>query len=127
MGTGGNFEDKLQLVRDPHIPDVMHVETKGPAYGNVVELCVWIIQKKPGAGDAAAAQFTKITGRADLTSPKLADGTTGWGLLARQVSTRPLEAGPATAMAIALFLEEKDREQKAQFWAESVELMAPKP
>jgi hypothetical protein len=127
MGTGGNFEDKLQLVKDPDNPKDIHVEAKGPAYGDVVELCVWIIQKKPGAGDAAATQITTITGRAGLTSPKLADGSTGWGLLARQVSTRPLEAGPATAMAIALFLEEEDGEQKAQFWAESVELMAPKP
>jgi hypothetical protein len=119
MGTGGNFEDRLHLVKDPVTPD-MHVEAMGPAYGNVVELAVWVIQKQ-GASDAAAAQFTKITGRTGLTSPTLADGTTGWGLVARQVSTLPLKPGYATAMAIALFLE--DGEQKAQFWAQSVELV----
>jgi hypothetical protein len=121
MGTGGNFEDKLKLVRDkdPANTDV-HVEAMGPTYGNVVELSVWVIQKQ-GASDAAAAQFTQVTGRPGLTSPTLADGTTGWGLLARQVSVLPLKPGYATAMAIALFLE--DGEQKAQFWAQSVELV----
>src|SRR5262249_17959111 len=129
MGTGGNFEDKLQLVKDQDDPKVFHVQAMGPrpGKGDALELSVWIIQRRGGANDAAATwQTNKDPGRARLTSPKLKDGTTGWGLRARQVSVTPLEPGPATAMAIALFTEE-DGEQQAYFWAQSVELLKPKP
>jgi hypothetical protein len=110
MGTGGNFEDKLKLFKEPGT-DYVHVDAMGPAYGDVVHICVWITQKQ-GGSDAAATQITTIPGRAGLTSPTLADGTQGWGLRALQASTKPLAPGPATAMAIALFLE--DGEQQAR-------------
>ena len=40
--------------------------------------------------------------------------------MAREASTRKFEPGPATAMAIALFLE--DNKQQARLWAQTVEL-----
>jgi|SRR5215211_6026868 len=122
MGTGGNFDDKLQLVRDPDNDD-MHVIAHGPAYGeDVVALCVWIVQKKTGEGDAAAAQITTKTGKPGfkLTAGARSDDPLNWELRALQASQRPLEPGPATAMGIALFLE--DNKQQARLWAQTVEL-----
>jgi hypothetical protein len=121
MGTGGNFEDKLQLVKDPDTGDI-HVEAKGPVDGDVVELCVWIIQRQ-GESDAAATQITTYPGRGKLKIEK--DPVTNkktWELRALKASTRPLKPGFATAMAIALFLEENGEEQAYQ-WAQSVELV----
>jgi hypothetical protein len=127
MGTGGNFEDELDLVVDP-ITKQVHVDANGPAYGEVVELCVWIIQKQSG-GDAAATQITTYPGRGGVETgeKKLADGTSQktWRLRALQASTQPLEPGFATAMAIALFRE--DGKEQAQLWAQAVDLVMPPP
>ena len=127
MGTGGNFKDKLNLVEDP-ITKHVHVDAKGPAYGDVVEMCVWIIQKQR-AGDAAATQITTFPGRGGVETDKekLPDGTTQktWQLRALQASTNSLKPGFATAMAIALFRE--DGKEQAQFWSQAVELVLPPP
>ncbi len=61
MGTGGNFDEELKLFQDPLTKD-MHVDAIGPSYGDVVHICVWIVQKQDG-GDAVAAQITTMTGR----------------------------------------------------------------
>ena len=55
MGTGGNFDDELKLFQDPISQD-MHVDAIGPSYGEVVHICVWIVQKQD-AGDAAGANY----------------------------------------------------------------------
>ena len=120
MGTGGNFDDELELRTDGNTGDV-HVDAHGPAYGDdVVALCVWIVQKKTGEGDAAAAQITTKTGKPGFKLKPDSDGTLKWELRALQASTRKFEPGPATAMAIALFLE--DNKQQARLWAQTVEL-----
>ena len=127
MGTGGNFKDKLDLFEDT-ITKQIHVDAKGPAYGEVVNLCVWIVQKQP-AGDAAATQITTFPGRGGLQTGQetLPDGTIQktWQLRALQTSANPLKPGFATAMAIALFRE--DGKEQAQQWAQAVELVIPPP
>jgi hypothetical protein len=123
MGTGGNFEDTLDLYVDKHTEQTS-VVAKGPAYGKgVVEMCVWIIQKKLGSeSDAAATQITTYPGRGGLSQGKDSKGDPTWELRVLQKSTNPLVAGPATAMAIALFQDDNGEEQ-TRFWAQSVELV----
>jgi hypothetical protein len=125
MGTGGNFDDKLDLFKDP-ITEEVSVVAKGPAYGeDVVHIGVWIIQKQP-EGDAAATQITTVTGRPGFQTSTRPSETPGekpekiWELRALQASKLKLQDGNAIAMAIALFLE--DGKQQARFWAQSVEL-----
>jgi len=122
MGTGGNFADQLDLFVDK-TTEQTSVLGKGPSYGKgVVQMCVWIIQKRADApGDAAAAQITTYPGRGGLTEPALPNGDPTWELKALQVSTNPLVPGPATAMAIALFHD--DDGEQTRFWAQSVELV----
>jgi hypothetical protein len=126
MGTGGNFDDQLDLYVDK-ITERTSVVAKGPAYGDgVVHIGVWIIQKQPG-GDAAATQITTVTGRPGFqtgTRPSEKPGEPPekiWELRVLQESELPLQKGNAIAMAIALFLE--DGKQQARFWAQSVELV----
>lgn len=123
MGTGGNFEDELDLYVDKDTKQTS-VVAKGPAYGKgVVEMCIWIIQKGVGsASDAAATQITTYPGKGGLSQSTLPNGDPVWELRALQASTNPLVPGPATAMAIALFQDDGGEEQ-ARFWAQSVELV----
>jgi hypothetical protein len=129
MGTGGNFDDQLDLYVD-QITEKTSVVAKGPAYGDdVVHIGVWIIQKQP-EGDAAATQTTTVTGRPGFKTSTRPGEKPGeppekiWELLALQESKLPLQKGNAIAMAIALFLE--DGKQQARFWAQSVELKLKK-
>jgi len=125
MGTGGNFDDKLDLFHDAEA-NLKSVVAKGPAYGDgVVHIGVWIIQKQP-EGDAVATQITTVTGRpgfSEGTRPSEEPGEKPekiWELKALQASALPLQKGNAIAMAVALFLE--GDKQQAKFWAQSVEL-----
>src|SRR4051794_24764600 len=118
----GNFDDKLKLFTDPTTKEV-HVDATGVGYGDVLELCIWIIQKQ-GPSDAAATQITTYPGRGGLQTATLPDKTKTWQLRAVAKSTNPLKPGFATAMGIGLFLD-TEGDQQVRFWAQSVELVNP--
>ena len=111
MGTGGNFEEELDLFRI-RTRNRLSVVAKGPAYGKgVVEMCIWIVQKAKAGERRGCGADNDDTGRAGLSRSNAPQETPGeppekyWKLRALQASKMPLAQGPAIAMAIALFLE----------------------
>jgi hypothetical protein len=126
-GTGGNFDDKLELHPNPDGRPT--VDARGPKYGTLKNISVWVTQPQ-GPDDAAAAGTEGPSGGLLIdipADPKDPESQQKWSLLAAPATATPLQEGPAFAMAIARFLNE-DRHEKVRLWAQPVQLVAaPKP
>jgi hypothetical protein len=120
MGTGGNFEDKLWLFKNPD--GTISVDASGPVYdGTLREISVFVSQpEKAGPNDAVAAQSTLApgSGHLDLSKPGK------WAMRANPRTAARLAEGKAFAMAIAVFMT-LQKEEKVRLWAQSVELDWP--
>jgi hypothetical protein len=121
-GTGGNFDDKLTLHKNPDGGPT--VDARGPKYGTLKTISVWVTQPQ-GPNDAAAAGTAGPTvGKLiDIDpDPKDKEPRPKWSLLAAPATETPLKEGAAFAMAIAKFLNE-EREEKVRLWAQPVQLV----
>jgi hypothetical protein len=125
-GTGGNFDDELTLHENSD--GSLFVDARGPVYGTLKNISVWVTQPQ-GPNDAAAAGTAGPTGGNLITipaDPNAEDSDAKWSLLAAIATDERLKPGPAFAMAIAKFTNTK-RQEKVRLWAQPVTLVpAPK-
>jgi hypothetical protein len=139
MGTGGNFNEKLDVVRDTKTG--FHVVKAGgpldPSVVRVIELCVWVFQRADASQDDAIANAmgpgtgtemhekgcSDMADTLDLGTPKAR-----WKMdLDDRDETGPIDYvnGSATAIAIGAFLANTPSEgqrRRAFVWSEPVEL-----
>jgi hypothetical protein len=129
---GGNFNDRQELKYNAH--GKLVVNAKGPLTpkADLKEICIWVFQRRPGeANDVAATEMTTTLKDRDMEfhQDPLGGQSREWNLQAGRIddgSTEDLQAGPAVAMAIALFkIDDTTGQLKVQQWAQSVDLYGP--
>jgi hypothetical protein len=138
-GTGGNFDEKLKVVRDP-ITGLHVVKAGGPLnpfVDRVIELCVWVFQRADASHDDAIANAmgpgtgTEMheKGSGDMANTQnLGSADARWDMdLDDRDETGPIDYvnGSATAIAIGAFLDNTrsgGMKRRAFVWSEPVEL-----
>ena len=128
MGTGGNFDDKLTLLKRE---DGQVVQAKGPLEANadLREICVWVVQEQENGSDVAFTEMTTTMKNrdTDFDQDPIGRSERKWRLAVGRIETAPgnLVAGPALAMAIALMAdgEAAAAPLKTLQWAQSVRLV----
>jgi hypothetical protein len=141
MGTGGNFNETLDVVfdRDKGFHVVMAGGPLKKSVTRVIELCVWVFQRAgdPAADDDAIANamgpgtgtvMDNDKGSADMAhTKKLKSDDAHWELVLDdrdETENRPFVDGSATAVAIGAFLDNSlgDEKRRAFVWSEPVTL-----
>jgi hypothetical protein len=121
------FDDVLELKQAPVKEGETVIDAMGPLDGSeehMIELCAWIFQR--GEHDAAATEMTTggdghETAHGDHMHFFLGpDGQQRWKLPLRQVGDKPLEAGDAFGVAVAMLNE--DDQQRVVWWGHPLTL-----
>lgn len=127
------FDDVLELKKAPVEEGKPVIDATGPLEGSeehMIELCAWIFQR--GEHDAAATEMTTGKGHHETAHGNHVeffegdDGEPRWRLPLRQVGEKPLEAGDAFGVAVAMLktTNEKDQ-QRVVWWGHPLTLTAP--
>jgi hypothetical protein len=126
------FDDVMQLKKVPVEEGEVVIDAMGPLdpSEDMIELCAWIFQR--GEHDTAATEMT-IGGDHGETAHgdhveffKGADGRDRWKLPLRQVGDKPLEAGDAFGVAVAMLrMTNEDNKQRVVWWGHPLTLTAP--
>jgi hypothetical protein len=138
MGTGGNFDETLDVERGAagyHI-----VKAGGPlkqSVTRVIELCVWVFQRADAAEDDAIANamgpgtgtvMQDDKGSADMANThKLGTANARWDMELDdrdETERRDFVDGSATAVAIGAFFDDSlgPEKRRAFVWSEPVTL-----
>ena len=121
------FDDVLELKKAPVEEGKPVIDAVGPLDGSeehMIELCAWIFQR--GEHDAAATEMTTggdghETAHGDHMHFFLGpDGQQRWKLPLRQVGDKPLKAGDAFGVAVAMLNE--DDQQRVVWWGHPLTL-----
>jgi hypothetical protein len=139
MGTGGNFDETLEVVLDPD--KGFHVVMAGgplkKSVTRVIELCVWVFQRADVSKDDAIANamgpgtgtmMDNDKGSGEMAhTKKLKSDDARWDLVLDdrdETEQRPFVDGSATAVAIGAFLDNSsgDEKRRAFVWSEPVTL-----
>jgi hypothetical protein len=130
------FDDELELEEPPNPgteaqddPPVVLV-AEGPFEGkkaDMVELCAWVYQRG-NENDAAATEMTTGHEHHELTHGghlDIVEGPPGrWRMQLRQVGNKPLKAGDAFGVAVAMIKPAKEGgRQRVVWWGHPINLI----
>lgn len=124
------FDDVLTLNPGPVAKGEAVLDATGPfdlAEEEMVELCAWVFQR--GEHDAAATEMTTgedhhTAGGDHVHFEKGPDGRDRWRMSLRQVGEKPLKAGDAFGVAVAMLRAKKEDDcQRVIWWGHPLKLV----